>query len=112
IDPVGVRRELAGALGADHVFESAGDARASLEGAPVVLECSGRPESPGPAIDLAAQGGRVVLLGIPVASIELIPVMWIIHEVSVTGSINSTAGDYRRALEILAADPGIGRIVT
>jgi threonine dehydrogenase-like Zn-dependent dehydrogenase len=112
IDPVQVRRELAGGLGADQVFETGGDARAVLEGAPVVLECSGRPESPGLAIDLAAQGGRVVLLGIPVAEVTLVPVMWIIHEVSVTGSINSTGRDYQEALEMLAADPGIGRIIT
>jgi threonine dehydrogenase-like Zn-dependent dehydrogenase len=112
VDPAEVRRGLATRLGADLVFESAQDARAGVEGTPVVLECSGRPESPGLAIDLAAQGGRVVLLGIPVAEITLVPVMWIIHEVSVTGCINSTADDYRQALRILAGEPGIGRIVT
>lgn len=112
IDPVAARRELASRLGADQLFESAGDARATLNGPPVVLECSGRPESIGLAIDLAGQGGRVVLLGIPLAEVSLFPVMWIIHEVSVTGSINSTAHDYQEALGVLASTPGIAQIVT
>lgn len=112
IDPVEARRRLALDLGAAAVYESGGEARGSLEGTPVVLECSGRAEALPLAIDLAAPGGRVSLVGIALAEVTLVPVMWIIHEVTVSGCINSTAEDYMEALGILAATPQIGRIVT
>jgi len=112
VDPVEVRRQLAAGLGADGVFSRASDARADLDGAPVVLECSGRPEAIQQAIDLARPGGRVVLLGIAVAEVTVIPVFWITREVTVTGSINSQLEDFEEALQVLASRPEIGRIVT
>ena len=112
IDPVEPRRKLALDLGAAAVYESGGDARGSLQGVPVVLECSGRASSLPLAIDLAASGGRVSLLGIALAEVTLVPVMWIIHEVTVSGCINSTAEEYTEALGILSANPKLGRIVT
>lgn len=112
IDPVAARRRLATRVGAASVFEDGGEARGSLLGAPVVLECSGRPEALPLAIDLAAPGGHVSLLGIALAEVTLVPVMWVIREITVRGCINSSGEDYRRALAMLARDPGIGRIVT
>jgi NADPH2:quinone reductase len=112
IDPVDVRRDLAAGLGAAAVFPSAAGARAEVDGAPVVLECSGRPEAIQQAIDLAAPGGRVVLLGIAVAEATVIPVFWITREINVSGSINSRLEDFEEALALLADDPGVGRIVT
>lgn len=112
IDPIAARRRLALAAGADSVFEDGGEARGSLHGVPVVLECSGRPEALPLAIDLAAPGGHVSLLGIALAEVTLVPVMWIIHEITVRGCINSSGDDYRRALAMLAADPGIGKVIT
>ncbi|HEX4216275.1 MAG TPA: alcohol dehydrogenase catalytic domain-containing protein [Candidatus Dormibacteraeota bacterium] len=112
IDPVAARRRLAVEAGADTVFEDGGGARGSLQGVPVILECSGRPEALPLAIDLAAPGGHVSLLGIALAEVTLVPVMWIIREITVRGCINSSGDDYRHALAMLAADPGIGRIIT
>jgi (R,R)-butanediol dehydrogenase / meso-butanediol dehydrogenase / diacetyl reductase len=112
VDPVDVRRELAAGLGADAVFAAARDVRAEVDGAPVVLECSGRPEAIQQAIDLASPGGRVGLLGIAVAEVTVIPVFWITREVTVSGSINSRTEDFDQALELLAARPEVGRIVT
>jgi threonine dehydrogenase-like Zn-dependent dehydrogenase len=112
VDPVDVRRELASDLGAAAVFPRASDARAEVDGAPLVLECSGRPEAIQQAIDLARPGGRVALLGIAVAEVTVIPVFWITREITVGGSINSRLEDFDEALRLLAARPETARIVT
>ncbi len=112
VDPVERRRELALRVGAAGVFARVSDARADLEPPPLVLECSGHPDALQQAIDLAAPGGRVVLLGIPVAQVTVIPVFWITREITVTGSINSKLEDFEEAIEILASEPAIGKIVT
>lgn len=112
IDPVDVRRDLASGLGAAGVFARARDARAELDGTPLVLECSGRPEAIQQAIDLASPGGRVALLGIAVAEVTVIPVFWITREITVSGSINSQLEDFDEALRLLAARPQVAQIVT
>ena len=112
VDPVEVRRELASGLGAEAALPRARDVRAELDGAPVVLECSGQPEAIQQAIDLATPGGRVALLGIAVAEVTVIPVFWITREITVSGSINSRFEDFDEALRLLAARPEVGRIVT
>ena len=112
IDPVEIRRELASGLGAETVFGRSSQALAAVDGAPVVLECSGRPEAIQQALDLARHGGRVVLLGIAVAEVTLVPVFWITREITVTGSINSQFEDFEEALRLLAARPEVAGIVT
>jgi threonine dehydrogenase-like Zn-dependent dehydrogenase len=112
VDPVEVRRRLAGELGAEPVLESARQARGEIEGAPVVLECSGRPESLQQAIDLASPGGRVALLGIAIAEVSVVPGFWVTREITVSGSINSQAGDFEEALGMLAARREVARIIT
>ncbi len=112
VDPVELRRDLAGCLGAEAVFGRASDARAELDPIPLVLECSGRPEALQQAIDLAAPGGNVVLLGIAIAEVPVIPVFWITREITVAGSINSRLEDFEEALRLLEARPEVGSIVT
>ena len=112
VDPVEIRRELASGLGADSVFARSTEARAAVDGAPLVLECSGRPEAIQQAIDLALHGGRVVLLGIALAEVTVVPVFWITREITVTGSINSQFEDFEEALRLLAARPEVANIVT
>jgi threonine dehydrogenase-like Zn-dependent dehydrogenase len=112
VDPVGLRRDLALGLGVEAVFSRASDARADLEPIPLVLECSGRPEALQQAIDLAAPGGSVALLGIAIAEVPVIPVFWITREITVTGCINSRLEDFGEALRLLQARPEIGDIVT
>jgi threonine dehydrogenase-like Zn-dependent dehydrogenase len=112
VDPVDVRRGLAAGLGAEAVFGRARDVRPDVDGAPVVLECSGRPEAIQQAIDLASPGGRVALLGIAVAEVTVVPVFWITREITVSGSINSRQDDFEEALRLLGARPEVARIVT
>jgi threonine dehydrogenase-like Zn-dependent dehydrogenase len=112
VDPVDVRRDLALGLGAEAVFARARDVRPDVDGAPVVLECSGRAEAIQQAIDLASPGGRVALLGIAVAEVTVIPVFWITREITVSGSINSRHDDFEEALRLLAERPDVAGIVT
>jgi threonine dehydrogenase-like Zn-dependent dehydrogenase len=112
VDPVEVRRQLASELGTSGVFGRATEVRAAMDGTPLVLECSGRPEAIQQAIDLALPGGRVVLLGIAVAEVTLVPVFWITREITVLGSINSQLEDFDAALQLLAARPEVSNIVT
>jgi len=111
-DPVDVRRELASELGAHAVAAGARELRAEVDGAPLVLECTGRPEAIQQAIDLASPGGRVVLLGIAVAEVTVIPLFWITREITVAGSINSRFEDFDEALGLLAVRPEVAGIVT
>lgn len=94
------------------MFGRASDARAELDPVPLVLECSGRPEALQQAIDLAAPGGGVVLLGIAIAEVPVIPVFWITREITVAGSINSRLEEFETAIRLLETRPEIGSIVT
>src|SRR5579884_2569895 len=64
------------------------------------------------AIDLAAPGGGVVLLGIAIAEVPVIPVFWITREITVAGSINSRLEEFETAIRLLETRPEIGSIVT
>jgi threonine dehydrogenase-like Zn-dependent dehydrogenase len=109
VDPVEVRRALASTLGADHVESRVEDAKA---GAPLVLECTGRADLLQDATNLAAAGGRVVLLGVAVEQSTVTTMVWVVREVSVIGSIASSPEDFRASAELLARKPGIARIIT
>jgi threonine dehydrogenase-like Zn-dependent dehydrogenase len=109
VDPVEVRRRLAQQLGADHVVPSVATAPS---GVPLVFECAGRPELIQEATNLAAAGGRVALLGVPIGEATVMPLPWVAREISVVGSIASGADDFRAAAAMLAVDPGIARIIT
>lgn len=109
VDPVGVRRDLAAAVGAERSFERIEDAP---DGAPLILECSGRPELLQPATNLLAPGGTAVLLGVPMAEASVIPLVWVTRELRVIGSIASSPDDFAAALDLLAAEPAIARIIT
>ena len=109
VDPVEVRRGLAAELGADRVFARIEDAP---QGAPLVVECSGKPDLLMPVTHLAAAGGRVALLGVPIAEASVTAMIWVVREVSVIGAIASSPDDFRASAVLLAREPGIARIIT
>jgi L-iditol 2-dehydrogenase len=109
VDPVDVRRRLAEQLGADRVVPSVATAPSDV---PLVFECAGRPDLLQEATNLAAAGGRVALLGVPIGEATVMPLPWVAREISVVGSIASGPEDFRAAAVMLAADPGIARIIT
>ncbi len=67
VDPLGHRRELAGALGAAQVAASVDEMLPFTEGegCPLVVEATNAPEGFRDAVRAARIGGRVVLVGIP-----------------------------------------------
>jgi threonine dehydrogenase-like Zn-dependent dehydrogenase len=109
VDPVEVRRTLATTLGADNVVARVQDASA---GASLVLECTGKADLLQEATNLAATGGRVVLLGVAVEQSTVMTMVWVVREVTVIGSIASSPEDFRASAELLAREPGIAKIIT
>jgi len=109
IDPVEVRRHLAISLGADRVMARIADVPS---GASLVLECTGKADLLQDVTNLAAAGGRVVLLGVPIEESKVTTMVWVVREVSVIGSVASGPEDFRASAELLAREPGIGAIIT
>ena len=110
VDPSEPRRRLAATLGADRVAANV----AGLGGAraPLVLECSGREDMVQEAVNLAEAGGRVALLGVSMHQATIVPMVLVTREISVFGSISSTAEDFRTAIALLARRPEIAGIIT
>jgi len=110
-EPVATRRELALRLGADAVVDPADgglvEAVADLTdraGAQVVVVCAGVPGLAQEALAVAAKRARVSLFaGFPSGEMSSIDPNAIHYgEISLIGSSNSTAAEYRVALDLIA----------
>lgn len=112
VDPMPARRALAHRLGADETLADVREVGRILPAADVVLECSGDPAMLGAAAALTGGGGRLVLLGIPIAEASVYPVGWVIREIHVIGSIASSTTDFHAAIDQLASTPAIASVVT
>ena len=53
-----------------------------------------------------------MLVGVPFGEASVAPLMWVTREIELIGSIASGAGDFEASIQMLAADPGIARLVT
>ena len=71
--------------------------------ADLVFECAGLPETIQNAGNLARQGGAVVVLGICEVPVEMFFLGLVTREIQLRTSYGSTAREFRRALEMLAA---------
>jgi (R,R)-butanediol dehydrogenase/meso-butanediol dehydrogenase/diacetyl reductase len=112
VDPVADRRRLALELGAATAVAELREVRGMAGPVPAVIECSGHAPLLQAAADLVAPGGRLVLVGVPFGATSVAPIMWVTREIELIGSIASGAADFDASLAMLAADPGIARIVT
>jgi threonine dehydrogenase-like Zn-dependent dehydrogenase len=112
VDPVADRRQLALDLGATTAVAEIHEVRSLVGPVAAVLECSGYPPLLQAAADLVTPGGRLVLVGVPFGETTVYPIMWVTREIEIIGSIASSAADFEVSLAMLAADPGIARIVT
>jgi (R,R)-butanediol dehydrogenase / meso-butanediol dehydrogenase / diacetyl reductase len=73
------------------------------EGADVIIECSGRPESPGTALDAVRRGGRLVIVGLQAEPVPLDLWQLVMQEVQMTTAMAHVCGsDLPEAIEILA----------
>jgi threonine dehydrogenase-like Zn-dependent dehydrogenase len=112
VDPVSDRRRLALDLGAASAVAELREVRDVIAAPPSVIECSGYAPLLHAAADLLAPGGRLVLVGVPFGEATVVPLMWVTREIEIIGSIASSGADFEASLAMLAADPGIARIVT
>lgn len=112
VDPVEDRRRLALELGATNTVTTAAEVRATIPPSPAVFECSGHAPVLHIAADLVAPGGMLVMLGVPFGEASVAPLMWVTREISLAGSIASSERDFEDAIAMLAANPGLARIVT
>jgi threonine dehydrogenase-like Zn-dependent dehydrogenase len=111
VDPVPARRALALTMGATDVFEPDDPALHGLDPA-LVVEASGHPSALPQAGNVARAGGTVLMLGVPMGSSEVWPMVWVTKELRFVGSIAQSASDFTAALDQLAGDPSFGRVIT
>lgn len=109
VDPLAGKRELALRLGADTAIDAntpdlAVVVRKGLgESADVVFDCVSTQSTVDTAVTLAAKGGTVVTVGVPVGRVSVDLPLIQDAQIRLQGSITYTAADYRTAIEILAS---------
>jgi D-arabinose 1-dehydrogenase-like Zn-dependent alcohol dehydrogenase len=102
--------ELAQRLGADHVLVAddgvTGALRAVTDGsgADVVLQCAGSTTAYETALELAAPGGRIVLVGSSSTPFRVRPMRMIWGELSLHGSRGFLPADIEEAIDLRLAD--------
>jgi len=99
------RREAARALGAERVLDPVGDEVATAveeafpQGPELVVEAVGLPETIHSSFRLARPGGCVYLMGVCMGTIEVLPVTWMLKELTIRSSLGCSREDQRRALD-------------
>lgn len=99
-EPRQARADAAKAMGAAAV-NGAGDLARALGRPPdVVFEATGAAAAPGQAVEAAAPGGQVVLLGVgaPGGQLAMPGLLWVVKEVDVAPSIAYTDAEFAQAV--------------
>ena len=111
VDPVASRRDLAKRLGAEAVTwapepELKDQARdwTGGEGPPLVVETSGEADVLPQAVEMVSAAGRVVVVGMSSGAVPVRPGAFPEKEIEVIGSSCATAGDFRDAIKLVAAN--------
>ncbi|MGQ0520897.1 MAG: alcohol dehydrogenase catalytic domain-containing protein [Actinomycetota bacterium] len=113
-EPRPARAAAAASLGAA-VVDGAGRLAGALGGPPdVVFEATGSPAGPGQAVETAAPGGQVVVLGVvgPGQAVPMPGLLWVVKEVDVAPSIAYTDAEFAAAVEAVAAGAVDGIVAT
>jgi (R,R)-butanediol dehydrogenase / meso-butanediol dehydrogenase / diacetyl reductase len=78
-----------------------------------VFECAGSPAAAREAIDMVAPLGRVVLVGIAMAPLDLAAAPLVMKEVSLVGALTYRRADFQEAIDLLASGAiPVERVVT
>ncbi|MGH9283158.1 MAG: zinc-binding dehydrogenase, partial [Acidimicrobiales bacterium] len=88
------------------VVDGAGRLGRALGGAPdVVFDATGVAGAPALAVEAAAAGGQVVLLGVagPGQTVPMPGLLWVVKEVDVVPSIAYTGAEFAAAVDAVAA---------
>ncbi len=98
------RAEAARALGAERVLDPAGDDLAAAvedafpRGPDLVIEAVGLPETIHSSFRLARPYGSVLLIGACLGSIEVLPVTWMLKELTIRSSLGCSREEQRQTL--------------
>ncbi len=94
VEPQASRREFGATLGADKLIDpttidavEAINAHVGAQGADVVFECAGIPETIEQSVALVRRGGTVSLVGVPNRPAQIQAAQWLIKEVRLTTSL-------------------------
>ena len=107
IEAAAARAAVAAELGADRVLDpNQSDVLNEImqltgRGADVVLECAGAPSTLQQAVDMVKPNGRVILVGINPEPVEIVPLIWVIKQVSVKAVLGYGTDDFRQAIRLL-----------
>ena len=111
VDPQASRRDLAKRLGAEEVTWAPEAELNDLardwtngEGPPLVVETSGAAGVLPQAVELVSAAGRVVVVGMSSGTVPVRPGAFPEKEIDVLGSSCATAGDFRDAINLVAAN--------
>ena len=102
-DPLAQRRDLAVALGADAAVTPDEIRDAAGDGAPLVVECSGKPRVLDQAMQLAAIDGRVAVVGICLANDTIFPWWGLQKELDVRFSLYYGREDFTDTIDAFAS---------
>ena len=99
-EPRPSRAAVARSMGAAVVGDASSVARALGAAPDVVFEAAGAASTPGVAVEIAATGGQVVLLGAgaPGEAVGLPALLWLVKEVDVKPSIAYTTAEFAAAV--------------
>jgi L-iditol 2-dehydrogenase len=113
------RREAARALGAERVLDPVDDEveatgeTAFPRGPDLIVEAVGLPETIQSSFRLARPGGSVLLIGVCLGNIEVMPVSWMLKELSIRSTLGCSRDEQRRALAwVVEGDPDARPLVT
>jgi len=101
------RAEAAKAFGADVVMDPNDDVFAKLEeltdgiGIDYVFECVGVPDTTQEAFHLVRRAGRVVLVGVCMEPATVMPVFWLIKEISMQATMGFSNEEYKTSLDLI-----------
>lgn len=107
VDPSGMRRQSARALGATASVDSGEAAtqavadRTAGRGVDIVVDCTGEPGQLACATELARRGGRVCLVG-AASTAHVAPALWVVRELTVVASLAYTRHDFTIAAGLIA----------
>ena len=107
VEPSGVRRAMAVALGATAVATPDAGADLTAEhtnglGADVVYDCVGGGEALSTAVDLARRGGSVCMIGLADGPASISPGTWLRKEITVGAALGYVHHEFETAMEMLA----------
>jgi len=113
-----VKHEVLQKLGVEHVVnpdkEDIAATIAALtegEGADVVIEAVGIPETFRSAVDLACFSGRVVYVGYAKTEVSYNTSLFNLKELDIMGSRNATRGDFEAVIDYLKANQGLADLL-